>query len=65
MYSVFCGVVLRRGITRMVLAGLSTAQNLFNYASRYQISVVLTRDIVLLSTCAAVPAMLLTSFLMQ
>ena len=49
----------------MVLAGLSTAQNLFNYASRYQISVVLTRDIVLLSTCAAAPAMLLTSFLMQ
>lgn len=48
-----------------VLAGLPTAQNLFNYASRYQISVVLTRDIVLLSTCAAVPAMLLTSFLMQ
>lgn len=48
-----------------VLAGLPTAQNLFNYASRYQISVILARDIVLLSTCAAVPCMLLTSFLVQ
>lgn len=52
-------------IAATVLAGLPTAQNLFNYASRYQISVVFARDIVLLSTCAAVPCMLATSWLMR
>ncbi|MCT1367082.1 AEC family transporter [uncultured Kocuria sp.] len=46
------------------LAGLPTAQNLFNFASRYNHNVPLARDIVLLSTVAAVPALLVIAALM-
>lgn len=49
----------------VMLATLPTAQNAYNYASRYQQSVVLVRDIVLLTTCASLPAMLLISWLMH
>ncbi len=52
-------------VAATILGGLPTAQNLFNYAARYQQSVVLCRDIVLLSTVAAVPAMLLISWLLH
>ncbi|SIM13452.1 auxin efflux carrier [Mycobacteroides abscessus subsp. abscessus] len=44
-----------------VLGGLPTAQNLFNFASRYDQQVSLARDIVLLSTLASVPALLVIS----
>lgn len=47
-----------------VLAGLPTAQNLFNFSARYQQNVSLARDIVLLSTVASVPALLLVSAVM-
>lgn len=41
----------------VVLAGLPSAQNAFNYAQRYQTGVVVARDTVLLTTIAAVPAL--------
>lgn len=47
-----------------VLAGLPTAQNLYNFAARYDQQVPLARDIVLLSTLASVPALLVVSALM-
>lgn len=46
-----------------ILAGLPTAQNVFNFASRYDQSVTLARDIVLLSTVASAPALLVVAAL--
>lgn len=46
------------------LAALPTAQNLFNFASRYNQNVGLARDIVLLSTIAAIPSLLVIAALM-
>ena len=47
-----------------VLGGLPTAQNLFNFAARYNQDVSLARDIVLLSTLASVPGLLIISAIM-
>ncbi|WP_129360280.1 AEC family transporter [Rothia uropygioeca] len=46
------------------LAGLPTAQNLFSFSSRYNQSISLARDIVLLSTIAAVPALFVIAAIM-
>ena len=48
----------------MALASLPTAQNIYNYAARYQTGVVLARDTVLVTTIAAVPVLLLASILL-
>jgi hypothetical protein len=48
-------------LTVVLLAALPTAQNVFNYADRYQIDVVLARDVVLLTTLASLPVLLLLS----
>ena len=42
----------------VVLAALPTAQNIFNYAHRYDVGVVLARDIVLLTTVSSIPVLL-------
>jgi len=48
----------------VVMAALPTAQNVFLFASRYDRGVVVTRDIVLLSSIGAVPVLLVvTAFL--
>ncbi len=52
-------------VAATVLAGLPTAQNLYNFASRYGQATVLSRDIVMLSTLAALPSMLLVSYLLR
>lgn len=49
----------------VVLAGLPSAQNAFNYAQRYQVGVVVARDTVLLTTIAAVPALVLVAALLK
>lgn len=48
----------------VALAALPTAQNVFNYASRYQKGEVLARDTVLITTLAAVPVLLVISALL-
>jgi malonate transporter len=48
-------------LTVVLLAALPTAQNVFNYADRYDIDVVVARDAVLLSTVASLPVLLLLS----
>jgi malonate transporter and related proteins len=48
-----------------VLAGLPTAQNVFNYAQRYQAAVPVARDVVLLSTIGAVPVLVLVAALLH
>ncbi|BDZ48191.1 membrane protein [Frondihabitans sucicola] len=49
----------------VVLAGLPSAQNAFNYAQRYQVGVAVARDTVLLTTIAAVPALVLVAALLK
>jgi malonate transporter and related proteins len=48
----------------VTMASLPTAQNIYNYAARYQVGVVLARDTVLVTTIAAVPVLLLVSVLL-
>jgi predicted permease len=48
-------------LTVVLLAALPTAQNVFNYADRYQTDVGLARDAVLLTTLASLPVLLLLS----
>jgi malonate transporter len=48
----------------VVMASLPTAQNVFLFASRYERGVTIARDVVLLSTIAAVPTLLLASALL-
>ncbi|TQL55794.1 hypothetical protein FB464_3368 [Subtercola boreus] len=48
----------------VVLAALPTAQNIFNYAHRYDVGVALARDIVLLTTIASIPVLLMTAALL-
>jgi malonate transporter and related proteins len=48
-------------LTVVLLAALPTAQNVFNYADRYETDVVLARDGVLLTTLASLPVLLLLS----
>jgi malonate transporter len=48
----------------VVLAGLPTAQNVLNFASRYGTGVVIARDAGLITTIAAVPVLLLVSLLL-
>ncbi|MET1052389.1 MAG: AEC family transporter [Mycetocola sp.] len=59
------------GITGMelfaivVLAGLPTAQNVFNYAQRYDRGVLLARDTILLTTIGSVGVLLIASLLLH
>ena len=55
------GLGSREVLAVVVLAALPTAQNVFNYADRYDVDVVLARDAVLLSTLASLPVLLLLS----
>jgi malonate transporter and related proteins len=48
-------------LTVVLLAALPTAQNVFNYADRYETDVDLARDAVLLTTLASLPVLLLLS----
>jgi hypothetical protein len=48
----------------VVLAGLPTAQNVLNFASRYGTGVVIARDAGLITTVAAVPVLLVVSLLL-
>ena len=47
-----------------VTAALPTAQNIFNFASRYDRGVVVTRDTVLLTTIGAIPALVIVAALL-
>lgn len=49
----------------VVLAGLPSAQNAFNYAQRYQVGVAVARDTVLITTVAAVPALVAVAALLK
>ncbi len=46
------------------LAALPSAQNVFNYATRYEIGEVFARDAILVSTVAAVPALIVIAALL-
>lgn len=48
-----------------VLAALPSAQNVFNYAQRYERGVVLARDVVLLTTIGAIPALAIIALLLN
>jgi predicted permease len=48
----------------VVLAGLPTAQNVLNFASRYGTGVPIARDAGLITTVAAVPVLLVVSVLL-
>ncbi|BDZ45293.1 AEC family transporter [Naasia aerilata] len=49
----------------VVLAALPSAQNVFNYAQRYDRGVVVARDTVLLTTVGSIPVLLLVSLLLR
>jgi predicted permease len=49
----------------VVLAGLPTAQNVLVYATRYDRSTALARDVVLLTTIGSLPVLLLVSLLLH
>jgi malonate transporter len=49
----------------VVLAGLPSAQNVFNYAQRYQTGVVVARDTVLVTTIGSVPLLVLVAALLK
>jgi predicted permease len=46
------------------MSALPTAQNVYNFAARYQRGVVVSRDTVLVTTIASVPALLLIAALL-
>ncbi|MBC7442468.1 MAG: AEC family transporter [Ramlibacter sp.] len=48
----------------VTIAALPTAQNIFNFAARYDRGVVVTRDTVLVTTLASVPALLVIAALL-
>jgi predicted permease len=48
----------------VALGALPTAQNVFNFASRYQRGEALARDTVLVTTIAAIPALLIIAWLL-
>ena len=48
----------------VTVSALPTAQNIFNFASRYNRAVVATRDTVLLTTIASVPALIIVAVLL-
>nr|WP_274607034.1 AEC family transporter [Agrococcus sp. KRD186] len=48
-----------------VMAALPSAQNMYQYALRYDRATVITRDIVLLTTVLALPVMLLIAWLLK
>jgi hypothetical protein len=48
----------------VVLAGLPTAQNVLNFASRYGTGIPIARDAGLITTIAAVPVLLVVSLLL-
>jgi malonate transporter len=48
----------------VTVSALPTAQNIFNFASRYDRGVVVTRDTVLVTTIAAVPALVIVAALL-
>lgn len=54
--------MLSRGtIFATVFSALPSAQNMYNFAVRYDVAVPLARDIVLLSALGAVPSILLVA----
>jgi malonate transporter len=50
--------------TTVILAALPTAQNVYNFASRYQRQVVVARDSVLVASVAAIPTMVVIAALL-
>jgi predicted permease len=48
----------------VILAALPAGQNVFNYAQRYDVGYVLSRDTVFLTTLACVPVIMLTALLL-
>jgi len=49
----------------VVLAALPTAQNVFNYAQRYERGVVLARDTILLTTVLCIPVLVVIALLLK
>lgn len=49
----------------VVLAALPTAQNIFNYAQRYDTGVTLARDVVLITTIGAIPVLVVAAALLR
>lgn len=49
----------------VVLAALPSAQNVFNYAQRYDRGVILARDTVLITTVLSLPALLIVAWLLR
>jgi len=48
-----------------VLASLPTAQNVFNYAQRYDVGETIARDTIFLTTIGCIPVLLLVSVLLS
>ena len=48
----------------VTVSALPTAQNIFNFASRYDRAVVVTRDTVLITTIGAIPALVIIAALL-
>ena len=58
------GLTGHRLFAVVVLAALPTAQNVFNYAQRFDRGVLLARDVVLISTVLSVPALVVVAALL-
>jgi malonate transporter len=63
--SVLLGLTGEHLYAVVVLAALPSAQNVFNYAQRYERGVVVARDTVLITTVGSVPVLLLVSLLLR
>ncbi|WP_347710273.1 AEC family transporter [Microbacterium testaceum] len=49
----------------VVLAALPTAQNVFNFAQRYEVGVILSRDVVFISTLGCLPVLFTVALLLE
>ena len=48
-----------------IMGALPTAQNMYQYALRYQTGTVVARDVILLTTISSLPVMLLIAWLLR
>jgi malonate transporter len=49
----------------VMLAALPTAQNILNYAQRYERAEILARDVILITTIGSLPVLMVAAALLQ
>lgn len=64
LFATLLGLSAEHTYAAVILAALPTAQNVYNYAATYRVGEVVARDAVVVTTFAALPAMLVISLLL-